>query len=344
MGGPLSRVLADLVIEEKVEKVISNHPKWGEMWDWCRLIDDTLSKWPSKEEFLEFHNFINTLHPTIKWTYETEEENKLAIFDVLIIKKEDELETTVYRKETATNRYIHWTSAQAPKEKINAMKTLKNRALAYCSNPQLLADELTTLQDIFHQNGYPPQLVKRILFRDSIPPKEEEIDLNRTFYAPYHRKAEKMFKTIQDKFNLQIIFKKTQTLGQLLKKRNNTKHTLSEKEVVYKIPCAQCQTSYIGQTKQILGKRLTQHANNCNKKTSLKTLKANTNDNGVAYHHKLTNHNFDFENTVILQREKNETRRKVAEALHIKSSTNLANLQAGLELDECWTPFLTNPT
>ena len=84
------------------------------MWDWCRLIDDTLSKWPSKEEFLEFHSYINTLHPTVKWTYELEEDNKLAIFDILLIKDKDKLETTVYRKETSTNRYIHWTSAQSP--------------------------------------------------------------------------------------------------------------------------------------------------------------------------------------------------------------------------------------
>jgi len=29
MGGPLSRLLADLVIEEKIEKQIAEHPKWG---------------------------------------------------------------------------------------------------------------------------------------------------------------------------------------------------------------------------------------------------------------------------------------------------------------------------
>jgi hypothetical protein len=178
----------------------------GGMRDWCRLIDDTLSKWPSKEEFLEFHSYINTLHPTVKWTYELEEDNQLAIFDILLIKDKDKLEMTVCRKETSTNRYIHWTSAQAPKEKINTIRTLKNRALNYCSNPQLLADELTKLQDIFHQNGYPPQLVHRILFSDSDPPKKEEIDLNNTYYAPYHTKAKQMFKSIQEKFNFQIIY------------------------------------------------------------------------------------------------------------------------------------------
>ena len=45
MGGPLSRSLADLIIENKIEKVIMKHKKWGKIWDWVRLIDDTLSKW-----------------------------------------------------------------------------------------------------------------------------------------------------------------------------------------------------------------------------------------------------------------------------------------------------------
>ena len=53
MGGPLSRLLADLVIEIKIEAKITAHPKWGNIWDWVRLIDDTLSVWQS-ENVLKF--------------------------------------------------------------------------------------------------------------------------------------------------------------------------------------------------------------------------------------------------------------------------------------------------
>jgi hypothetical protein len=97
-----------------------------------------------------------------------------------------------------------------------------------------LADELTKLQDIFHQNGYPPQLVHRILFSDSDPPKKEEIDLNNTLYGP---KAKQMFKSIQEKFNFPIMYKKTQTLGQILKKTSKTRHTLAEKGIIYRFVC-----------------------------------------------------------------------------------------------------------
>ena len=54
MGGPLSRLLADLIIENKIETQIANHPKWGKLWDWVRLIDDTLSVWESENTFKSF--------------------------------------------------------------------------------------------------------------------------------------------------------------------------------------------------------------------------------------------------------------------------------------------------
>ena len=41
MGGPLSDLLADLIIENKIEKPISINPKWGPLVDWVRKADDT---------------------------------------------------------------------------------------------------------------------------------------------------------------------------------------------------------------------------------------------------------------------------------------------------------------
>ena len=83
------------------------------------------------------------------------EEGKLLIFDVLIMRTElDTFETTVYRKPSASNRYILYTSAQAWKEKICAIRALKERPLEYCSNEKLLTEELNLLVNIFQQNGY----------------------------------------------------------------------------------------------------------------------------------------------------------------------------------------------
>ena len=83
-----------------------------------------------KEVFHEFSEFLNTIHNGIKWTNKTEEENSLNIFDIQIIRTEEgKYETTVYRKKSASDRYIHFTSSQAWKEKACAIRTLKSRAL-----------------------------------------------------------------------------------------------------------------------------------------------------------------------------------------------------------------------
>ena len=81
MGGPLSKLLADLIIKNKIEKKILQHPRQKKCWDWVRLIDDTLSGCESEEVFDEFFEFLNTLHLGIKWT---RKRNKMGSLQFLI--------------------------------------------------------------------------------------------------------------------------------------------------------------------------------------------------------------------------------------------------------------------
>ena len=60
----------------------------------------------------------------MKWTYEVVKENKIAIFDILILRTYSGCTTTVYWKPAASDKYIHYTSAQAWKEKAPAIQTL----------------------------------------------------------------------------------------------------------------------------------------------------------------------------------------------------------------------------
>ena len=61
-------------------------------------------------------------------------------FDIFILRTELGYATTVYRKPAASDQYIHYTSAQAWKEKAPAICTLKERACEYCSDETLLAE------------------------------------------------------------------------------------------------------------------------------------------------------------------------------------------------------------
>ena len=86
----------------------------------------------------------------------------------------------------------------------------------------------------------------------------------------------------------------------------------------------------------------------CRKKTTVKNLlKSEKKDNGLAYHHLKTGHEFDFENAKILCVEKHCWQRLILEDIEIKKAQNTANLKTGFEISKIWSPFLdpiANPT
>ena len=348
MGGPLSRLLADLIVENKIEKKIKQHPRWKKVWDWVRLIDDTLSGWDSEQEFDEFFEYLNTLHPGIKWTCEKEEQGRLAIFDIQIIRDSEKLQTSVYRKSSASDRYIHYTSEQAWREKASAIRTLRNRAILYCSNDELLADELAHLFKVFIENGYPEKIITRILHEETkIKDRSEkhngkavEIDFEKCFYVPYHPRARRLYRMLEKEFGFFIAYKKTLTLGDLLLKKGRSIDKQHQKELVYSIPCAACDAKYIGQTRKSIKSRNARHKGLCRPVLKQKILNSPKKDNGLALHVHQTGHSFDFDNTKIITKESNYWRRLILEGIEIKFGENLVNLQGGYEIDNIWMPFL----
>ena len=69
---------------------------------------------------------------------EREENTKFHVFEIQLIQNGSRWETTVYQKPSASDRYLHFTSAQAWQEKSVAIHT----AQQYCSTEALLEAEL----------------------------------------------------------------------------------------------------------------------------------------------------------------------------------------------------------
>ena len=95
MGGPLSRMLADLLIENKIEAKIKENREWKKSFNWVRLIDDTFMNWTESEARLdEFFAYLNSLYPPIKWTMEKEINGKFHVFDIQLIRSGSTIDTT----------------------------------------------------------------------------------------------------------------------------------------------------------------------------------------------------------------------------------------------------------
>ena len=70
----------------------------------------------------------NTLSDTVKFTLEVEKEGVLPFLDVKLTKREDKIDTTVYRKATDSGRYLHYTSNHHRSVKVGVAACLLRRA------------------------------------------------------------------------------------------------------------------------------------------------------------------------------------------------------------------------
>ena len=104
MGSPLGPVLTGIFMVHLERTLI---PKLTEhMNPWERYVDDTISV-IKETSIVHVHTFLNNFHKNIEFTYEMEENGKIAIVDVLIIRNNNTLKTTVHRKKAHNGVYLH---------------------------------------------------------------------------------------------------------------------------------------------------------------------------------------------------------------------------------------------
>ena len=76
---------------------------------------------------------INTFHKNIiKFTMEIKKNSTILFLDVLLIRTQQKIDTTVYRKNTNTNLYIHWNLFLPNNWRWGTLKTLVRRAYETC--------------------------------------------------------------------------------------------------------------------------------------------------------------------------------------------------------------------
>ena len=105
---------------------------------------------------------LNSLHEKICFTREVEENNQLPFLDILITNDNTNFLTNIYRKTTITGHFLHYQSFCKNKRKVKLIKILYQRAYKICSK-ELLDSEVDNIRDILIKNGYPVDLIKRVI-------------------------------------------------------------------------------------------------------------------------------------------------------------------------------------
>ena len=145
MGFPISPLIANLFMEDFKVKVLSSAshpPPVAKVHGWylCHAGGKTQPT-------------ITTTHQLTEPTYtitvkEQNQDGALPFLDILVPSgPKNPLVTTVYRKPTHTNQYLHWDSNHNSIAKNNVFNTLAFRAKVDCTSQQALYKEMETHQE-----------------------------------------------------------------------------------------------------------------------------------------------------------------------------------------------------
>ena len=233
-----------------------------------RFVDDTFCIFNTLSSANLFFDFLNAIHPSLKFTCEYEENGKLPFLDVLIHKEKNCFSTSIYHKPTFTGLYTRFDSFCPKQQKIALVKCLINRTRKISSD-RFIEKDLADLRQIFLSNGYPAKLLDKLFHtitynkEKPIGPQKCPVYLKLPWIGPisenYFSKALKQ--TIEKTFfaaHLRCIFSTKSILSPTPK---DPLPASSSSCVVYEYKC-ECGARYVGRTTKRLDERIKQHVPN----------------------------------------------------------------------------------
>ena len=221
---------------------------------------------------------INLIHPSLKFTLETEVEQTLPFLDMLIVRTGTELSSTWYNKPSDTGLIMNYHSLAPKIYKRSVVAGFVYRIHHACSSWQHFHDSLDKAKIILEKNQYPPNFYEPIIMKSL----EKILGTNTESSGDEGKKNDTKTPPVTKKLIfLQYRGNVTDDFCRSLKKCNApctpvltlrkmrtvmpSLKPMVEKEmrshVVYKISCPQCNLSYIGQTAQYILQRFKQHLN-----------------------------------------------------------------------------------
>ena len=154
MGSPLGPIKANILVGFHERLLFEKFPK---PFICLRYVGDTFVSFSSRSEALNFFHKLNDLYPSLSFTMEEENSNKLPFLDVLVEWGKSVFFTSIYRKPTFTGLYLSWDAFVSKSGKLNLIKNHSFRALNICSDCKM-EEQLKVIRELFLNNGYPEEV------------------------------------------------------------------------------------------------------------------------------------------------------------------------------------------
>lgn len=278
---------------------------------------------------------MNSIHPNIKLTMETEKDGSLPFLDLLIHRKPNgTLGHGVYRKATHTEFYLNSSSCHNPAQKRSVISTLFHRALTITDSDHRTS-EINHLFETLQANGFNKRTISAIhhkVKKKTIPRDRQSEDndgqTTRAF-IPFCGNLSNKIGRILGKHGIKTVHLLPSKIRNRLR---SAKDDLGLQTVgVYKIPC-DCGKVYIGQTGRTVQERLIEHQRHLRYLYTDKSARAEHSTN--------EGHKILFEDTTLLHKGGSYGDRIVKEAIEIHINLDNINRDTGCPLSSTWGPII----
>ncbi|CAF3715913.1 unnamed protein product [Rotaria sp. Silwood1] len=243
--------------------------------------------------------------------------------------------TTIYRKPTYTGLITKWSSFVPHTYKVSTISSMVYRAIRICSSYDLMHEQFEFIEFISIENGYPEGFIKAQIrktlgrYFDKINGtqiyksknktnndkdnsiKREQVFIDIPFFGKPTEILGKRIINLAKSINPQIHIQPVQRPSSSISKYFPTKDPIPKllrANIVYKLDCSNCESSYIGKTIRQTYRRLQEHGANFLKEKENKSQSLDIVDNSnnlrlsdrnkgkiVQYSPKIQNESIDFE-------------------------------------------------
>ena len=202
------------------------------------------------------------MHPNLKFTAETETNNKINYLDITIQRTPTCWKTSIYRKPTCTDTIIPFSSNHPTQHKYAAIRFLYNRLNTYNLQENKYKTEENTIHKIMQNHDflihpYHPPCPRQTTVT---PDKRMTTTIQKWATFTYIGKETTFITNLFKKTNLGIALCINTTIQRLLMQRQQTSDKYTQSGV-YKLTCPDCNKAYVGKTGRSFAVRFNEHKN-----------------------------------------------------------------------------------
>ena len=161
MDNPLGPIFADLFLGYLEEKRLHECPANFKPIFYRRYVDDTFIIFNNRNSIIQFHNYLNSKHHCLKFTYEVEINASLPFIGVLVTKNDKNYQLEIYHKPTSTDLFTNFNTFSPISHKIAAVRSLCYQAIHNCSSFESIIREFNSITKQFQRNSYPTLLLHK---------------------------------------------------------------------------------------------------------------------------------------------------------------------------------------